>query len=172
MQFDGGRFLVLCMSKAQSALLMESHEIQVDMTFNRTQHKEFEVNAFDQSAKKIATLARVFTNAEDGENYYQLFRFVFDQAETDTGYRVPFGHIILSDDASPSGKRIKAIIVDESSGQMKGLMKYFKAKFPGDDPLKDHIQKLVKTCQVHYKRTVQKLRRQGANTGYDYLLVH
>jgi hypothetical protein len=33
MQLDGGKFIILCMLKAQSALLMRSREIQADMTF-------------------------------------------------------------------------------------------------------------------------------------------
>lgn len=169
MQLDGGQFMVLCMSKSQSAFLMNSCEIQVDMTFNRTQYKEFEVNGFDDRAKRIGTMARVFTNAEDGETYSQLFHLIFDQAEFDMGYRIPFGHIVPTDEQSPSGTRVKAILLDESAGQMKGLMKYFKSKFPGDDPLNDHIFKIVKTCQVHYKRTLQKAERQGANNGIPYL---
>ena len=167
MQLDGGKFIILCMLKEQSALLMRSREIQADMTFNRTQCKEFEVNCYDEGISKTATLARVFTNAEDGENYYQLFRLVFDQAESDMGHRIPFGHIVASDEESPSGKRVKAIILDESSGQMKGLIKYFQMKFPGDDPMADHIRKLVKTCQVHYKRTINKLQRQGRSEGME-----
>jgi hypothetical protein len=165
MQLDGGRFMILCMSKSQSAFLMSSREVQVDMTFNRTQYKEFEVNGFDDRAKRIGTMARVFTNAEDGETYSQLFHLIFDQAESDMGYRIPFGHIIPLDEQSPSKTRVKAILVDESAGQMKGLMKYFKSKFPGDDPLTDHVLKIVKTCQVHYKRTIQKAQRQGGNDG-------
>jgi hypothetical protein len=165
MQLDGGQFMILCMSKSQSQFLMSSREIQVDMTFNRTQYKEFEVNGFDERAKRIGTMARVLTNAEDEESYSQLFHLIFDQAESDLGYRIPFGHIISTDDKSPSGTRVKAIILDESAGQMKGLMKYFKSKFPGDDSFKDHVLKIVKTCQVHYKRTLQKAERQGGNDG-------
>ena len=136
--------MILCMSKSQSAFLMSSRQLQVDMTFNRTQYKEFEVNGFNDKAKWIGTMARVFTNVEDGESYAQLFHLIFDQAESDMGYRIPFEYIISTDEQSPSRTRVKAILVDESVGQMKGLMKYFKSKFPGDDPLNNHILKIVK----------------------------
>ena len=110
-------------------------------------------------------MARVFTNAEDGESYSQLFHIIFDQAESDMGYQIPFGHIVPTDELFSSRTRVKTILLDESAGQMKGLMKYFKSKFPGDDSLEDHVWKIVKTCQVHYKRTLQKVQRQGGNEG-------
>ena len=79
---------------------------------------------------------------------------MFDQAEKDMGYRVPFGHII-NDQDSPTKSRIKAILVDEHGGQIKGLARYFESKFPSDDVGKDHILQIVKTCQVHYERSIK-----------------
>ena len=142
-QFPDGHFLVHLQSKEQSQLLMHSFELHVDKTFKRTKCKEFEFNSYDPISKRIATLARVFTDFESAEGYFQAFKLVFDQAEKDMGYNIPFGHIVKRDQDSPTGSRIKAILVDEHGGQIKGLAQYFESKYPRDTGA-DHILQIVK----------------------------
>jgi hypothetical protein len=71
------------------------------------------------------------------------------------GYRIPFSHLIESDTDSLTRTRIK-ILVDEHAGQIRGLDGYFQSKFPRDDK-KYHIIRIIKTCRVHFNRSVQKL---------------
>jgi hypothetical protein len=95
---------------------------------------------------------------EDEWGYYQAFKSVFDQAEKDIGYRIPLGRLTANDQASPTGTRLKAILVDEHAGQMKGLTRYFQSKYPNDDK-QYHILRIVKTCRVHFVRTIQDMQR-------------
>jgi hypothetical protein len=168
-----GHFVVHLQSKEQSRLLMHSTEIHADKTFKRTKTREFEFNCYDPISKRIATIARVFTDPEDSASYYNAFKLVFDQAEKDMGYPVPFGHIVKSDDKSPSKTRVKAILLDEHGGQIKGLAHYFESKFPNDTG-EMHVLRIVKTCLVHYERSIKKLETKGVNEGNipsRYLLI-
>jgi hypothetical protein len=155
--FDDGRFLILCQSRKQSEQLMHCFELQADKTFKRTKAQEFEINSLDPVTKGIVTLVRVYTDHEDEWGYYQAFKSVFDQAEKDMGYRVPFGHLTTTDEASPSGTRIKAILLDEHQGQIRGLGRYLHSEYPHLEK-KEHILSIVKTCKVHYDRSIRKLR--------------
>jgi hypothetical protein len=127
---------------------MHSFELHVDKTFKRTKCKEFEFNSYDLITKHIATLARVFTDFESAEGYFHAFKLVFDQAERDIEYNISFSHIVKSNQDSPTRSRIKAILVDEHGGQIKGLTQYFESKYPRDAGA-DHTLQIVKTCQVH-----------------------
>src|SRR5579859_6802733 len=117
-QFPDGHFVVLCQFIEQSKLFFQSYELQVNKTFSCTKCRELEINAYDHSTRRITTLARVFTDYEDGEGYYQAFSLVFAQAEKDVGEKIPWGHLVSAQD---SIVRIKAILVDEHGGQVKGL---------------------------------------------------
>ena len=171
--FDDGRFIILCQSKEQSRLLMHSIEIFADKTFRRTKCREFEVNGYDPVSKRIVTLAHVFMDYEDAWSYFQAFKLIFDQAEKDMGYRIPFGHL-TTDAASRTGTRIKVILLDEHPGQIRGLALYFKSQFPNDE-LDFHILRIVKICIVHFKRSLTKLLKKDQNNqshqGYSELYL-
>ena len=156
--FPDGRFIILCQSPQQSRLLMHSTEIHADKTFSRTKCREFEINSYDPVSRRIVTLARVYMDQEDEWSYYKAFKSVFDQAEKDLGYRIPFGHLTADDKASPTGTRVKAILLDEHNGQLKGLNRYFQSKYPNDDKF-FHVLRIVKVCQIHFKRTIVNLNK-------------
>lgn len=159
-QLDDGHFVVLCQFIEQSQLLYAVSEIQADKTFRRTRCREFEINSFDSSTNRLATNARVFTDYEDEAGYYQAFRLVFETAERDVGQPLRWGHLVESQ-AEPY---IQAIILDEHSGQMKGLSKYFYEKYP-QYTADEHISKIVKVCQTHYFRSITKLAQKGVSKG-------
>jgi hypothetical protein len=167
-QFDDGKFVVLCQFAQQSEFLFNVSEIQADKTFLRTRCREFEINSFDPSMNRSVTVARVWTDYEDENGYYQAFRLVFDTAEQDMGRRIQWGHLIT--DASEKQQYIKAIIVDEHGGQIKGLGKYFNEKFP-EFTSHEHITKIVKVCQTHYFRSITKLAKKGIPKGTSNLLL-
>lgn len=159
-QLDDGHFVVLCQSVEQSKLFYSVSEIQADKTFRRTRCREFEINSFDSSTNRLVTTARVFTDYEDELGYHQAFRLVFETAENDVGQQLQWGHLI----ESRNNSYIKAIIVDEHGGQMKGLAKYFSDKYPQYTP-DEHIAKIVKVCQTHYFRSITKLAKKGIPQG-------
>lgn len=167
--FEDGRFIVLCQCPEQSRLLMHCTEIHADKTFSRTKCREFEINSYDAVSRRIVTLARVYMDHEDEWGYYQAFKSVFDQAEKDLGYRIPFGHLTIDDAASPTGSRVKAILVDEHAGQIRGLARYFQSKFPNDDK-NFHILRIVKTCKVHYERSIKKLEKKDPSKAHQGII--
>jgi hypothetical protein len=99
---------------------------------------------------------------EDEWGYYQAFRAVFDQAEKGMGYRIPFGHLTADDKASPTGSRVKAILVEEHVGQIKGLSRYFQSKYPNDEK-SFHVLRIAKTCRVHYEGSIQSLENKNGS---------
>jgi hypothetical protein len=171
--FADGHFIVHCQSREQSRLLLHSSELHIDKTFSRTKCRELEFNAYDPVAKSITTFARIFTDYEDELGYYHAFRLIFDQAERDTGKAIPWGHLVKKIEDSPTKTRLKAILVDQHGGQIKGLAKYFHEKFPLDgDNGERHILSIVKTCYVHFIRSINKLIKQGVDKGTSYINEH
>jgi len=160
MQLDDGHFVVLCQFSEQSQALLSVTELQADKTFRRNRCREFEINSFNHSTNRTITVSRVWTDYEDETGYHQAFRLVFDTAESDIGRRIRWGHLI----ESLTESYIKAIIVDEHGGQMKGLAKYFNEKYPEYTP-DEHIAKIVKVCQTHYFRSITKLAQKGVAKG-------
>jgi hypothetical protein len=108
------------------------------------------------------TLSRVWPDYEDEHGYYQAFRLIFDMAEQDVGRKIRWGHLI--GEFQSQEPYIKAIIVDEHGGQMKGLGQYFNEKYP-DYTSDEHIGKIVKVCQTHYFRSITKLAKKGVSKG-------
>ena len=166
-QFDDGHFIVLCQFKQQSGTFFTVPEIHADKTFRRNRCHEFEINTFNQSTKRTMTLSRVWTDYEDELGYYQAFNLIFNTAEQDVGGRIRWGHLI----ESRSESCIKAILVDEHGGQMKGLGKYFNEKYP-EYTADEHIPKIVKVCQTHYFRSITKLSQKGLSSGNFILSVY
>lgn len=162
-QRDDGHFIVLCQLHEHSQLFFQSYELQVDKTFSRMRCREFEFNSYDHATKRSTTLARIFTNYEDARGYENAFRLIFQTAEADVGRRIPWDHLVSS---KQSICRIKAILVDEHGGQLRGLANYFAndadyKKHDGDW----HVLRIIKTCQVHYERSINKLKKKGVDEG-------
>jgi hypothetical protein len=165
-QLPDGHFIVLCQFVEQSKLLYQSYELQVDKTFSRTKCREFEVNAYDHATKRIVTIARVFTDFEDGQGYCEAFSLVFGRAQLDVGHPIPWGHLVSREQ---SVVRIKAILVDEHGGQINGLGQYFAKEYQHHDA-DWHILRIVKTCRVHYERSIRKLEAKGMPQGLNSTL--
>lgn len=155
--YDNGKYMIHCQSVEQSRMLIRCLELQGDKTFARTSTQEFEINGYDEATGRIMTIARLYFDDDSEEAYFRAFSAVFDLAEKDTGVRIPFGHM-YTDESSPTGTRIRAIILDMSRGQIGGLRRYFQSKFPNDDP-DFHVVSIVKTCRVHFHRSIRKKER-------------
>jgi hypothetical protein len=165
--YDNGHFMIVCQLKSQSRKLFECHEIHADKTFSRTKCREWELNTYDPIAQRTVTLSRVFFDEEDGQSYFKAFKAVCEIAERDMGKQLPWGHLPRS--LSRSQPQIKAILVDEHGGQMKGIGRYFASIFPSDDA-DTHVLKIVKVCQNHYERSIKKLQSVGVSHGIA--LIH
>ncbi len=168
--YPDGQFMVLCQLKQQSQLLFQADELHVDKTFKRTNCQELEINVYSHESRRIGTIARVFTDSEDEIGYYRAFSLIFKTAEQDVGRKLPWGHL------TPIGtaiQRIKAILVDEHGGQIKGLARYLGEENP-TRTAESHILAIVKTCRVHYERSLHKLEAKGISQGslcIQYILI-
>lgn len=166
--FPDGKFLVLCQFKDQSRLLFEdADELMIDKTFNRTQCTEFEVNYYSRSAEAVGTIARVFTDYEHELGYYHAFKAIMDTAQADMNTTsIPWGHLTS---VGENIHRIKAILADEHAGQAKGVGRYFEEHYPPRSA-QQHLRAIMKTCQVHYSRTIHKLeveKHVSISTAFD-----
>jgi len=155
---DNRQYIILCQSKQQSELFFQSTEIQCDKTFACTKCREFEINGYSHETSQITTLSRVFTNEETATGYEQAFTLAFQTAEENVGLRIPWGHL---EPYSDREFRIKAVLLDMHSGQMHGLGRYFVSKYPSHEDANWHIPRIVKVCQVHFMRSIKKLRNSG-----------
>ena len=154
--YPDGKFILHCQSKDQSRLLFEAHELHIDKTFKRTDCHEFEMNVYSDRARHLGTIARVFMDSDDELAYYRAMKAICDTAEQDVHQKLPWAHLT----PEKLVNRIKAILVDEHGGQIKGLGRYFEERYPQNDAA-SHVLKIVKTCQVHYERSVMRLETQG-----------
>lgn len=175
-QSSDGHFVVLCQFEAQSNMYYNTIEIQADKTFRRTKIQEYEINAYDPVSHRIATLARVFTDYEDEEGYFQAVDLSWSVAEEDVGRRIPWAHLSDSRESTtrPPTTQIKAILLDLHSAQIKGINRYFQKEYPtnGDGTANWHTSCIVKLCQVHYERSIRKLEVKGLSKGIAENLVH
>jgi hypothetical protein len=170
-QFPDGHFVVLCQFPSQSDLFFQSFELQCDKTFARTHCREFEFNSFSHATRRTTTLARVFTDYEDEDGYYQAFKLTFSTAEKDVDRKIPWGHLIDEKQSSTGTvePRIKAILVDEHGGQIKGMGRYFSTEYPMYGDAEWHILRIIKVCQVHFERSIKRLQSKGVSEGRSYL---
>lgn len=155
--YPDGKFIILCQFKWQSQLLFDADELHADKTFKRTNCQEFEINVYSHETRHIGTIARVYTDAEDELGYYRAFSLVFKTAEQDIGRKLPWGHLAS---IGSGNHRIKAVLVDEHGGQIKGLGRYLEEQHPRKEA-SSHVLALVKTCQVHYERSIKRLESKG-----------
>jgi hypothetical protein len=169
-QSSDGHFVVLCQFEAQSHMYYNTTEIQADKTFRRAKIQEYEINTYDAASHRIATLARVFTDYEDEEGYFQAVDLSWGVAEEDVGKRIPWGHLSNATGTTPyttSSTKVKAILLDLHSGQLKGIGRYFVKEYPthGDGTVNWHTSRIIKLCQVHYERSIRKLEVKGLSEG-------
>lgn len=158
--YPDGQFMISCQFKEQSRLLFEADEIHIDKTFKRTNCRELEIDIYSHEARRIGTIARVFTDSEDELGYYRAINLISEIAEEDMRVHVPWGHLT----PKSTSRRIKAILVDEHGGQAKGLGRYFAEKYPLRDACQ-HLLEIVKTCRVHYERSIHKLEGKNVPKG-------
>ena len=63
--------------------------MQADKTYKRTDYNEFEINSYSHTINKTTTFARVYTDYEDSDGYYEAFNLIFKTAEKDMKKRIP-----------------------------------------------------------------------------------
>jgi hypothetical protein len=78
---------------------------------------------------------------------------------------IPWGHLVPETKSSTGAvvPQIRAILVDEHGGQIKGIGTYFASEYPAEGDADWHVLRIVKVCQVHYERSINRLRAKGVS---------
>jgi hypothetical protein len=159
MMYPDGQFMIICMFPEQARLWYDAAEIHIDKTFKRTKCRELEINTYSHEAAHLATIARVYFDAEDEVGYYRAFTHLARIAEQDMQAPIPWGHLTAT-----GLRRIKAILVDEHGGQAKGLARFFGERYPSKDGAQ-HLLEIVKTCHFHYDKSITTLENKKIPKG-------
>ncbi|KAJ7834333.1 hypothetical protein B0H14DRAFT_2363848 [Mycena olivaceomarginata] len=165
---DGKTFyLVICMLRSMSALLMRSKKLSLDTAFKRLNGKwqEFEMETWEVDHMKSIIGTRAFTTSQSAEAHLILFTRIFEIAHADTGVPCRFRHI--------HGEGFEIWITDAHKGQALGVGMYCQklCAHLGDvycpmeparllrtlDPC-DHLRRFLRLCTTHYKRNIRELR--------------
>ncbi|KAJ7300482.1 hypothetical protein DFH08DRAFT_970245 [Mycena albidolilacea] len=112
---DGKTFyLVICMLRSMSALLMRSKKLSLDTAFKRLNGKwqEFEMETWEVDHMKSIIGTRAFTTSQSAEAHLILFTRIFEIAHADTGIPCRFRHI--------HGEGFEIWITDAHKGQALG----------------------------------------------------
>ncbi|KAJ7800656.1 hypothetical protein B0H14DRAFT_3092562 [Mycena olivaceomarginata] len=165
---DGKTFyLVICMLRSMSALLMRSKKLSLDTAFKCLNGKwqEFEMETWEVDHMKSIIGTRAFTTSQSAEAHLILFTRIFEIAHADTGIPCRFRHI--------HGEGFEIWITDAHKGQALGVGMYCQklCAHLGDvycpmeparllrtlDPC-DHLRRFLRLCTTHYKRNIRELR--------------
>ncbi|KAJ7860303.1 hypothetical protein B0H13DRAFT_2569623 [Mycena leptocephala] len=104
-------YLVICMLRSMSALLVHSKKLSLDTAFKRLSGKwqEFEMETWELDRMKSVIGTRAFTTSQSAEAHLILFTRIFEIAFEDTGVSCRFRHI--------HGEGFELWITDAHKGQ-------------------------------------------------------
>ena len=114
-------------SNNNQSFSFKADELHADKIFKRTNCHEFEINVYSHETRRIGIIARIYTDSEDGLGYYRAFSLIFKTAEQDMGRKIPWGHLTPMKNGI---HRIKAVLIDEHGGQIKGFGRYLEEQDP------------------------------------------
>ncbi|KAF8592569.1 hypothetical protein K439DRAFT_1324584 [Ramaria rubella] len=91
---EGKIYIVICMFRAMSELLLKTKRPSIDTSFKRL-HKwqEFEIEAWFPEYLRSIVVAHAFTTSQSAEAHHILFNRIFAIVHEDTGKTVQFQHI-------------------------------------------------------------------------------
>ncbi|KAF8589726.1 hypothetical protein K439DRAFT_1331859, partial [Ramaria rubella] len=91
---EGNIYIVICMFKAMSELLLETKRPSINTSF-KWLHKwqELEIEAWFPEYHRSIVVARAFTTSQSAEAHHILFNRIFAIVCEDTGHTVQFHHI-------------------------------------------------------------------------------
>ncbi|KAF8582842.1 hypothetical protein K439DRAFT_1350218 [Ramaria rubella] len=91
---EGKIYIVICMFRAMSELLLKTKRPSIDTSFKRL-HKwqEFEIEAWFPEYLRSIVVAHAFTTSQSAEAHRILFNRIFAIVHEDTGKTVQFRHI-------------------------------------------------------------------------------
>ncbi|KAF8588892.1 hypothetical protein K439DRAFT_1613231 [Ramaria rubella] len=111
---EGKIYLVICMFKAMSKLLLETKQPSTDTSFKQLyKWQEFEIEAWFPEYFRSIVVARTFTMSQSAEAHRILFNRIFAIVHEDTGRPVQFHHI--------HGIGFDTFMADGHLGQALGL---------------------------------------------------
>ncbi|KAJ7631405.1 hypothetical protein DFH06DRAFT_1439242 [Mycena polygramma] len=160
-------YLVICMLRSMSALLMRSKKLSLDTAFKRLNGKwqEFEMETWELNQMKSVIGTRAFTTSQSAQAHLILFTRIFEIAYADTGVPCRFRHI--------HGEGFELWITDAHKGQAVGAGKFCQklSAEVGDaycpmEPTRllrslspcDHLRRFLRFCTTHNMRNIDKIR--------------
>ncbi|KAJ7825992.1 hypothetical protein B0H14DRAFT_2368572, partial [Mycena olivaceomarginata] len=164
-------YLVICMLRSMSALLVRSKKLLLDTAFKRLSGKwqEFEMETWELDHMKSVIGTRAFTTSQSAEAHLILFTRIFEIVFEDTGVSCRFRHIHV--------EGFELWITDAHKGQALGgsfLVGQFCQKLYAElgdiycpleptrllrtlDPY-DHLRRCLHFCTTHNKCNIHKLK--------------
>jgi len=168
--YPDGKFIVCGLFPDQSRkIAVKAVEYHNDKTYKRTNCHEYEINAYSHEAHHIATIARIFTDAEDEIGYYRAIQVAMSVIELDIDTRIQFGHMVSR---TTESHWVKAILVDMHLGQAKGIGRYLAEVYPEKSAAQHISFPIVKVCRVHWERAIHKLRRDVDDSNVTVLILN
>ncbi|KAJ7920959.1 hypothetical protein B0H13DRAFT_2230669 [Mycena leptocephala] len=166
-------YLVICMLRSMSALLMRSKKLSLDTAFKRLNGKwqEFEMETTELERMKCKGVhsyrihlcslvdgTRAFTTSQSAEAHVILFTRVFQIAFEDTGVPCRFRHI--------HGDGFELWIADAHKGQALEIMCRTGRCLLPLEPTQllrrlnpyDHLRRCFRLCTTHDTRNIDKLK--------------
>ncbi|KAF8587722.1 hypothetical protein K439DRAFT_1614148 [Ramaria rubella] len=111
---EGQIYIVVCMFKAMSQLLLQTRRPSIDTSFKCLHNwQEFEIEAWFPEYLCSIVVARAFTTSQSAEAHHILFNRIFLIVHKDTGEIVKFCHI--------HGVSFETFMADGHVGQALGL---------------------------------------------------
>ncbi|KAF8576068.1 hypothetical protein K439DRAFT_1541551, partial [Ramaria rubella] len=162
---EGKIYLVICMFKAMSKLLLETKWPSIDTSFKQL-HKwqEFEIEAWFPEYHRSIVVAHAFTTSQSADAHHILFNRIFAIVRKDTGHTVRFRHI--------HGDGFDTFVANGHIGQALGLGRCCEEicrNMAGYCTIEwtrvlhtltpyEHLARMYRYCFAHFVRNVNRLK--------------
>ncbi|KAJ7256624.1 hypothetical protein C8J57DRAFT_982448, partial [Mycena rebaudengoi] len=178
---DDGKpfYLIICMLRSMSTLLMRSKHLSLDTAFKRLAGKweEFEMETWEQNQMRSVIGSRAFIASQSAQAHLILFTRIFEIALGDTGTPCRFRHI--------HGEGFEVWIADAHKGQELGagmfcqkLCAHLEDICCPMEPTRllrtldpyDQLRGFFRVCTTHFKRHIHDLRHCTTKKVRDAML--
>ncbi|EJD45935.1 hypothetical protein AURDEDRAFT_164998 [Auricularia subglabra TFB-10046 SS5] len=151
---------IICMSPAQSALLLHARCVTIDTAFKRVKGwYELELEVWDDATHRSVTVGRAFLNSLTADAHFELFKCLDSIIKTDCGSHIQFSYL--------HGRGWDTVHTDQHKGQAMGIGMFaawlanetlsLDNPFTKLTPL-EHLAFFLMLCVAHYKRNLLKIQ--------------
>ncbi|EJD45215.1 hypothetical protein AURDEDRAFT_165761 [Auricularia subglabra TFB-10046 SS5] len=163
---------IICMSPAQSALLLHARCVTIDTAFKRVKGwYELELEVWDDSTHRSVTVGRAFLNSLTADAHFELFKCLDSIIKTDCDSHIQFSYL--------HGRGWDTVHTDQHKGQAMGIGMFaawltnetlsLDNPFTKLTPL-EHLAFFLMLCVAHYKRNLLKLQSKVSTEIYSAML--